>query len=85
MKREAEIAKHLHHPSITTYIGLFVEEGELDNSQGDYYLVSYYVNGGLARDYLVANPRPDVAETLVRWFCSCFQISAIHEKNSSGI
>jgi hypothetical protein len=49
------------------YIGLFVNEEELDNPQAEYYLVSYYVNGGLARDYLAANPRPDVAETLVRW------------------
>lgn len=75
MKNEAEIALLLHHPSVTTYvglfveegyIGLFVEEGKLTDKLPDLYLVSDKVNSGLARQYLAENRRRDVAEKLVR-------------------
>ena len=65
MKIEAEIARHLNHPSITTYVGLFVGEGTIQDELVDYYLVSDMVNRGHARDYLAENRRQDVAEKLV--------------------
>ena len=66
MMKEARIAEYLDHPAITHYFGLFVKENEVTNELADFFLVSDYVNGGLARDYLVANRTPQVAEELVR-------------------
>lgn len=65
MRAEAEIASRLDHPSISTYIGLFVEESEASSDLYDFYLVSDYVNGGLAREYLAENRSPEIAEKLV--------------------
>jgi serine/threonine protein kinase len=65
MLREARIAKQLDHPTITHYFGLFVKEVDLENASADFYLVSDYVDGGLAKDYLRANRTPQVAEKLV--------------------
>ena len=66
MKYEAKVARYLNHPSVTTYVGLFVEEGRLKDKLADLYLVSDFVNQGHARAYLAANRRRDVAEKLVR-------------------
>ena len=70
MKREAEIASQLNHPSVTVYVGLFAEQGNLARQLADYYLVSDFVNRGLARAYLADNRTPEVAEKLVRHFVS---------------
>jgi hypothetical protein len=42
MRREAEIARNLNHPSVTTYMGLFVKEevAFASDEQPDYYLVA---------------------------------------------
>jgi hypothetical protein len=65
MKREAEISSHLEHHAVTVYHGLFVEEGQLGDPLADYYLVSGFVNGGLAKAYLAQHRTPEVAEKLV--------------------
>lgn len=65
MRREAQIARHLSHRAVTNYIGLFVEEGQTFDEGADFYLVSDYVNGGVARKYLAENWRLEAAETLV--------------------
>jgi len=64
MMKEARIAEYLDHPAITHYFGLFAKEDELADELADFFLVSDYVNGGLARDYLVANRTAHVAEKL---------------------
>lgn len=65
MKLEAEVARHLNHPSVVTYIGLFVSEEQLRDSLAHYFLVSFYVNSGPAREYLAQHRTPYVAEKLV--------------------
>jgi serine/threonine protein kinase len=70
MSREVKIADHLRHRSVTTYAGLFVEA---DNPQSDYYIVSYFVNGGHAREYLAKTQTPEVAEKLIR--CMYIQLT----------
>ena len=65
MIKEARIAEHLDHPSITHYFGLFVEEADLKDDLADFYLVSDYVNGGLAKHYLKDHHTSQVAEKLV--------------------
>ena len=66
MKDEAKIARQLHHPSVTNFIGLFVESNSVfDEKTAEYYLVSDLVNGGLARAYLAVNRKPKVAEKLL--------------------
>jgi serine/threonine protein kinase len=66
MVKEARIAEYLDHPSITHYFGLFVKEVDLTNDLSEVYLVSDYVNGGLAKYYLKDNHTSQVAEKLVR-------------------
>ena len=68
MIKEAKIAEHLDHPSITHYFGLFVEEAHLKNDFADFYLVSDYVNSGLAKHYLRDHHTSQVAEKLVSDF-----------------
>jgi serine/threonine protein kinase len=65
MMKEARIAECLDHPSITNYFGLFMKEADVANDLADLYLVSDYVNGGLAKHYLKANHTSQVAEKLV--------------------
>jgi len=52
MLQEARIAEYLDRPTIAHYFGLFANEFDLTNELADLYLVSDYVNGGLARDFL---------------------------------
>jgi serine/threonine protein kinase len=65
MMKEARIAEYLDHPSVTHYFGLFVEEADLGNDLADLYLVSDYVNSGLAKHYLKEHRTSQVAEKLV--------------------
>jgi hypothetical protein len=63
-----------------------VEETGLDENSNirnefiDFYLVSEYVDGGLAKDYLADNAEPEIAEKLVSediriWQVLCIQMS----------
>jgi serine/threonine protein kinase len=65
MMKEARIAEYLDHPSITNYFGLFMKDVDVANDLADLYLVSDYVNGGLAKHYLRENHTSQVAEKLV--------------------
>ena len=67
MRREAEISSQLKHHAVTIFHGLFVQEGRLTDPLADYYLVSGFVKGGLARSYLAEHRTPVVAEKLVRY------------------
>jgi hypothetical protein len=70
MVKEARVAEYLDHPAITHYFGLFVMNGDQTNELADFYLVSDYVNGGLAREYLSRHRTPANTEKLVSIFQS---------------
>jgi serine/threonine protein kinase len=65
MMKEARVAEHLDHPAVTHYFGLFVKDSDQTNELADFYLVSDYVNGGLAREYLSHHRTPANTEQLV--------------------